>query len=266
MVDKKTRNNILILAFAGAMVFLILFGTNYLQITRKGLVWNPRTPTNGDETGDGAGNGQQPPSWQPPDWIPPDYTPPSNERAPTSITAFVSPNPITMGGWVVGTASSDGYNYAITVYAKHLGDGTVQSFAGLLGNDGKYELAQQINTPGFWQFWVESGGVKSNVVDLTVQGILIVSDRDHVSQTFAQPVQFKIYSHYRNANYDLVGYNHAASFSVIMTSGRTTYQGYAEVTYDMTVHTRGTYEIDVINLAGEKASDYGGTCWVTVGR
>jgi hypothetical protein len=85
----------------------------------------------------------------------------------------VLPNPANKGGALVADVLSDGFNAGITLHAKHLGTGQEATAAGLLGADGKFRHATQINIAGYYEAWVSSGSVTSPRVKFTVQGLHI---------------------------------------------------------------------------------------------
>lgn len=128
-------------------------------------------------------------------YVPPAPTP--TGKAPTSITAMVSPNPMRMCGWVYGDAITDGYSYSpIYLYAKHLGSGETTKITGTIGPDGKCSINTQLNTPGYWEFWAECNGVKSNVAQLTVQGIKVDINKESYWKDRDSSLDIKVYSHY----------------------------------------------------------------------
>lgn len=94
-------------------------------------------------------------------------------REPTQLTLQVLPNPANKGGVLVADVLSDGFNAGLTLHAKHLGTGQEATAAGLLGADGKFRHATQINIAGYYEAWVTSGAVTSPKVKFTVQGLHI---------------------------------------------------------------------------------------------
>jgi len=186
-----------------------------------------------------------------------------DKKAPTSMTAFVSPNPVTMGDWIKGTVTSDGYNYPITIHALHIGENAKQSFAGVLDDQGKYELINQLNTPGYWQFWVETDvGVKSNKVQLTCQGIKIVGDKTVYDKSQDDQITFKVYSHY-TGDAQVVAEDPNQAVSIPVTTVTINSGGYATFTVNLDSWSDGDYRFNVL-IGGEKATDYGGEFWVKV--
>jgi len=211
-----------------------------------------------------GGNGQnQTPS--PSSTPSPTSTPQSgNSLVPTSLYASVSPNPVVMNRFVYGSVVGNGYNTPITIYAKLLGDGTQQSFGGLLNADGRFELVQQLSTPGYWQFWVEAGSVKSNTVSLTCEGIRLWCESGTYSKTFRDSLIMKIYSNF-HGNAAIIANDPAHSVSYPVTNCAVNSNGYGTVAPSLDFLPNGNYELDVI-LAGHKATEYEGSFWVTVGR
>jgi hypothetical protein len=193
------------------------------------------------------------------------YTGQANSRAPTALTAFVSPDPVRMGGWVLGTLSSNGYNYPVTIMATHLGKGTQQSIAGFLGADGKWETAQQMNTPGYWQFIASvDTGTTSNRAQLTCIGINIGLSSDHYSKSFSTSITIEIYSHL-SGNFQIIANDPSHGVSYDITNAAVNHGGYGSVAPSLSMLPIGNYEIDA-HIGSEWAHDYGGTAWVTVGR
>lgn len=238
-------------------IIVVAFAQGWLSIPDLGLNFNIQFPgqeqNTGDGDGDDGGDGQP-------------YTPPSSSRAPTSLACFLSPNPGWMGGAFYGTVSSNGQNYPIEITVKHKGSGDTQTIPATLGADGKYELITQINTPGHWQAWAsaDGGAVKSNVVEFTVQGLLIVPEANHYSKTFRDSMVFRVYGSW-TGNAQIIAYDHDAAISIPVTSTVINSGGYGDFSVGLDSWGNGDYEFDVL-IAGQKATDYGGSGWVTVGR
>ena len=250
---KNSERNMLIV---GAVILgLIIFMSNPLQITLPGITLNPP-----------AGNGDGGSSTPPPSTPPPTTPPPETSSQPTSMTAFVSPNPLRLGGWVVGTVSSNGYNVPISISAKHKGQASTQTIPAFLGGDGKYELAQQMNTAGYWEFQATAeNGVKSNVATLTVEGINIVPEYDHYSKTFRDSLKMEVFSHYKGETMSVVAHNHAGGYSVPIASVSINIGGYGSISPNLDSLSNGDYELDVI-FGSDSATAWGGTSWISVGR
>jgi hypothetical protein len=232
------------------IISIIILAVAFLQVTGRidlsGLFIR-QDGNDGDHNGDGN-NGNN------------TYT---DIVAPTSLTAMVSPNPARMGGAVYGTAISNGRNFPITIYAKHKGENTQTTMAGLLGSDGKFDLITQLNTPGYWLFWVTAGSVKSNEVSLTCEGIMITSDRDTYSKTFLDSITFKVYSNFKG-NAAIVAYDPSGA-TIPITNTVINNGGYGVASVSLDFLPNGNYEFDVL-IAGQKAKDYAGSFWIRVSR
>jgi hypothetical protein len=193
------------------------------------------------------------------------YTGQANSRAPTSLTAFVSPDPVRMGGWVLGTLSSNGYNYPVSILATHLGKGAQQTIAGFLGADGKWQTAQQMNTPGYWEFYAfVDTGATSNKALLTCLGISIGLSSYHYSKSFATSITIGVYSHL-TGNCQIIANDPSHAVSYDITNTVINHGGYGEVAPSLAMLPLGNYEIDA-RIGSEWAHDYGGTAWITVER
>jgi len=191
--------------------------------------------------------------------------PSSNQLAPTSLTVTVSPNPMTMGGYIYGAVISNGYNSPVTIYAKLTGTGEVQSFGGLLDASGKFEQGEQMNTPGFWEFWATANGVTSNVARLTVEGLKVQCESSSYSKSMRDSLLIKVYSVF-SGNVGIVANDPAHSVSYPVTNCVVSSKGYGEVAPSLDFLPNGGYEMDAVN-GPHKASDYTqGTFWVNVGR
>lgn len=252
---KKNRNVMYLAIFLIAVIAIVLF-------YRSG--WTLNLPNQGGN-GNGQGGNDNQQGGDTYYYYNGDAQPqPANNRQPTSLTSAVSPNPVTMGGWVHGTVTSNGYNWAVTVYAKLKGIDQTQSFDAWLGADGKYTLDQQLNTAGYWEFWAKtSEGVTSNTVSLTCEGILITPSSSHYSRTFPHPITFKIFSNF-NGNAVLTA---TSPTGVVTTLGTisVSHSGYGEGTFGMPTATLGNYHVDC-TLATHTASSYGGDVWIEVNR
>jgi len=247
------------------LIALLLFGVTafyilptYFNLNPMGDVGdiivniiNPPPPSDGDGTGDGDGTTPPPDDGD-------DHVAPPNNLQPSSLTAFVSPNPMTMGGWIQGTVSSDGYNWPITIYATHKGEGATQSWAGLLAENGIYQLTQQLSTPGIWSFVVKTAeGLESNTVTLTCQGILIVPEFDHYSKTFRDSISFKIYSHMERQSAQILANFPAGSYTIPVTNIMIASGGFATFSTSLDSFANGDYQWDVI-IGSASAIGYGG--------
>jgi len=161
--------------------------------------------------------------------------------------------------------SSNGYNYPLTIYAKHKGSGQIQQLAALLGPDGKYTIAQQITVPGHWEFWAVAGSVTSNTIQLTVEGVKVVGESNHYSKTLRTSMTLQIYSHL-TGNAAIILNDPAHSTSYPLTNTYVNTGGYGEISITLNGYANGDYEIDAI-INGVKASSYTyGSYWVNIGR
>jgi hypothetical protein len=190
--------------------------------------------------------------------------PTSDSRAPSSMYANVEPNPVIMKHRVIGTVTSDGYKYPITVHAKHNGQGKEQTFGGLLDASGRFIITQTIDLPGYWSFWATAGSVSSNVASLTVGGISVVSERDHISKSMSPTCVVAVFSHY-TGTVGIFANDPSHSVSIPLGTATVNSGGYTAVNVDFSRLANGDYELDA-HTNGETATMYGGTCWVTVGR
>jgi hypothetical protein len=203
---------------------------------------------------------QSPPAPQDPQTPPPT----SNERAPTSLTVSLNTYDCYMTDWVTGTVTSNGYNYPLTVYMKHVGSGEQNNQGGLIGADGRFTQGQNINTPGVFEFWVTSGSVTSNKVTLNVHGVRIICDKTTVPfSPGPHVVNLKVYGDKNSVVVGMVNDPaHAISYpwpaSVTTNAG-----GYATTTYDFAGKNKGNYQIDAM-IKGYYASTWGADWWVEV--
>jgi len=197
----------------------------------------------------------------------PAATPPANEKAPTSPPLLtITPNPANMYGNVLGQVVTNGYNWPATAYIKHRGDGSQTSFDFLIGPDGKFDLIQQVNTPGRLEVWVQTiDGIRSNMVILTVRGIKIIPDSDRYSQLLDDECIFEVYSHF-DGNCQV----YSAQFgdwaleryltNVVINS-----DGYGTFGISLDALPRGNTQFDA-RIAGNTAVGWEGDCWVGIGR
>ncbi len=210
-----------------------------------------------EESDDGLDWENQPP----PDGNTQDY------KIPSSLTVFISPNPVNRGGAIFGEVVSNGYNAEVVIYAKHLGRAETVSIQGWLGGDGKFQHAQQINIAGYWEFWAtcNNGAVKSNTVKLTVQGIHIEQD-GHVSKSTNTNQKIEVYSHL-SGNCALWADYPAGSVSLPLTNVVINSGGYGVVVFDFSgvIWKYGDYELDCM-VQGSTAKSWGGTSWMDIGR
>ena len=95
----------------------------FFGITIPDIILNLVVPDSGD-------SGAQ--DW--PDWPEyPEFEPQPDSRAPTGLTIMVTPSEVDMGDWIIGTVSSNGYNWPLSVTVTHTGSGVSGEIAGFLG-------------------------------------------------------------------------------------------------------------------------------------
>jgi len=169
-------------------------------------------------------------------------------RQPTQLTLQVLPNPANRGGVLVADVISDGFNAGITLHARHMGTGQEVTAAGLLGADGKFRHATQINVAGYYEAWVTSGAAQSPRVRFTVQGL-------HVE---VRGATVHVFSH-------LVGScqvwadDPARSMSIPIGTVAINQGGHGGIQVDLSdpVWVSGTYGVDCV-IGGVTASSMGG--------
>jgi len=252
-MNTKTRNWVILIAVVIGII--LIANTNPLIIN---------LPAGTED------NANQPPSYQPPTYNPPEYpdypAPPENSRPPTSLYVVVEPNPVTMENYVYGSVTGNGYLYPITIHAKHVGEGTEETFGALLDDDGQFYHSQTVDIPGYWDFSASTDtGVTSNVPRLTVQGALIASSKTSFSRTFGgMTATVKVFSHSSGSCLIFVNDPDAGTSTPLETvhinSG-----GYASVTVNFGVLSLGYYELDMV-VNGIKASDYSASVNIFLGR
>lgn len=198
----------------------------------------------------------------------PAYTPAPDYDLPSSLHVTIEPNPVIMGNTVYGTVTSDGANYPVTVHAKHVGEGTEQTFGGRLDANGYFWHSETLAVPGYWDFWVTSdNGVSSNTPRLTVQGAMLTASRTFFSKTFAlydSHIELFCHSSGTATVFINTGSSSVPVGSVYINSG-----GFGEADLDLSsffsLRSTGTYEMDFV-VNGVKASDYGESITLTYGR
>lgn len=233
----------------------------------------PQNPFNPPSSG-----GQTPPPLSPPSSPPPAPPPPPPQAPPewplTTLSVVVSPNPIQMGGVVIGYVTGDKAGSPVTVTVIHLGVASVQTISGALGADGIYTVPPtQINTPGIWSFTATSGGITSNTVLLEVRGILVDIEPDSVSRATAGAQGYlHVYSHYAGTALDV----HAALDGIFdmgpmyefyyTTLDATNAGGYVGAMVSWSgVPSNDHFEVDVRHPGnGDMSRNYDGTDWIRV--
>jgi len=198
---------------------------------------------------------------------PPPAVIPENSKDPTSIMATVNPNPVWIGGAVLGEVVSNGYNTGITIKAVHVGLGTAQSIPAWLGTDGKFSFGpQQMNTPGYWQFQVTSdNGIKSNVVSLTVRGTSTVADKEFYSRLIDDSITIQCFSEHKGQTVLFTAVDHELGAETPLGSATINSGGYASITVNLDSLAIKHYELDAV-VGSDRASYYGHTAWVQMGR
>ena len=195
--------------------------------------------------------------------------PTSTSVAPTSFRVAMEPDNFQMGHVFAARVYSDGKDYPITLHAKHRGQGQEVVFVGRLDMDGEWPsdapYVDTLDLPGYWEFWVTAdNGVSSDITYITVYGVAVVIQDDHYSKSLEDSCLIQVFSHL-TGNCGIIALDHEASISIPVTNAVINSGGYGEVAPSLDFLASKTYEIDAI-IGGEKATDYGGTAWVEVGR
>lgn len=233
-------------------------------------------------TGDGAGGGflgiqipdiilnlvvpdQGAPDWEPPDWTPPEWTPPENSRAPTGLTVDVSPNTVDMGDWIIGTVTSNGYNWPLQIKVTHKGSGQSMTISGFLGADGKFELVEDVDIPGVYEVTAYTDTESSTPITFVVRGIRVVAERGHYSKTLSDSMLIGVYSHHTHQNAGIVGHYPSGSYSQAISNTVINAGGYGEVAPNLDGLANGDWELDAL-IGSDSAMAWSGTYWIDVGR
>lgn len=203
---------------------------------------------------------------------PPPPPPPEDDgedkRLPTGMFLQANPNDLWWGDWFYGSITSDGYNYAITIKATHLGSGKWEEIPGFIGPDGMFESSpSQMKTPGYWTFVATAeNGVVSNIETLTVRGVTTNVSPTTMSQTIPRPLIFEVYSTANRQNAFVFANNPAEGWSKDIINIQTNQYGYVSFEFEPSGPgwVRGDYETDAI-VGGLNAHDYD-TSWFTIGR
>jgi hypothetical protein len=227
----------------------------FLGFKLPDIVINLITPESGDQ-GD----------FDFPEW--PDYEPPppaENSRAPTDISVFVTPNEIDMGDWIIGTVTSNGYNWPLSVTVTHTGSGQSGELAGWLGANGQFEIYQAVNVPGVYEVTATSNGVTDGPITFVVRGILVDCDGGFYSKTMSDSKLIRVYTHHTHQNAGIVGHYPAGSYSRAITNTVINAGGYGEVAPNLDGLANGDWELDAI-IGSDSATAWGATYWVRVGR
>lgn len=190
-------------------------------------------------------------------------------RAPSGvITINVEPNPSVMGDMVWGNVITNGIDYPIRVSVTHLGTGDETIIDGTLDGSGQFYMSRNLDTPGIWRFQVSTDTISSNVVDLSVHGLIVNVDQGFCSKVIGNcvSIDFEIFSHHIGTHEVWVSKDGWMTMTHLATV-TTNAGGYVSGTMNMASLSNGNYEIDV----GHPASDdsawaWGSTDWITVGR
>lgn len=204
----------------------------------------------------------------PPPPPPPDDDPPENKRLPTSMWLSANPDDLWHGQWFYGSISTNGYNFAISIKASHLGSGETQTIPGFVGPDGMWtSTPQQMKTPGYWTFVATAeNGVVSNIGTLTVRGVTTTVNPTHYSRTFAPTLTVEVYTTARSESVLVFANYPAGGWSKTITTQNTNYNGYLTFTFkpDTLGWVTGDYELDA-TVNGLTASGYD-AAWFSIGR
>ncbi len=191
---------------------------------------------------------------------------PAAGRAPTMLTVTVTPNPMNMHGFFIGTVTSDGQNYGITItYTTPRSESL--SIRAFLGPNGMYTSTPiQMNIPGEYRFSVRAdNGVISNTAALQVNGVYINVDPDSVSRAFFHTITVEVSTGMYRSNYVVTASRDGWATSTVIVTGRVDTHGYASWTGDFNPFTLGNYEFDV-TINGQTARSYGASDWVNAQR
>lgn len=203
-----------------------------------------------------------------PEPTPEPYT---DKTLPSSLMASVSPLVINMNGYADGTVTSNGRNFAINTVATFITGSQSTDVAGFVDDDGMWDLWQQINSPGFWQFQTTSeNGVKSNIVYLEVKGMMIRANKEGISRLMSKThdVVFTVYSNHRSSNININMYlGGDLSKPILLGTGRTNRDGFYQTTITVPTTTLGNFMVDVDMGRTDAAHLYTyGNCWINIMR
>ncbi|MCW4015066.1 MAG: hypothetical protein NWF06_01730 [Candidatus Bathyarchaeota archaeon] len=263
MVDKKTA--LIIVAVVAVSCVVVATALFVFPDEANDLVSSifSMFDFSGDSSGDGEGSstviiieGDDDADYEPEDKV-----------FPTDIDIAVSPSSVSMGGWVTGLLSSDGRDYRIYTEVTHRGAGLSETLSGIVADDdGTYELSRQMYLPGLWKFQTTAeNGVVSNFAYLTVRGVQVDLEADHFSKTFRDSLELRVFCHYAGASVLFIANDPDASLSYSLGTATVNSGGYATLSYNFDSLGNGDYEIDAV-VAGDSASAWSATAWLTVGR
>lgn len=215
-------------------------------------------PDTGDDEADDDGD----------DFTPPPSPPPSDITVPTSLSCSVIYPTLTMGQYQLGTVTSNGRNYPVTIYVGHRGTGLMIEIAGFLNDHGMWTSPpQKMGTPGYYEAWVETDtGVASPHIFFVVEGIKVLGESEHYSKTFKDSFLIEVVSHYKNTNVQIIGNYPAGDYSQPITSTTLNNLGYGSVAPSFDSLANGDWELDAL-IGSDRAALYEyGTWWVDIGR
>jgi hypothetical protein len=186
--------------------------------------------------------------------------------APTgTITVNVEPSPLMVGGYASFNVVSNGKDYPVTGYGKHVGAGVTQTMDGRLTEQGRFYYGQTINLAGYWDFWAVSGGITSNVFRLQVQGCSFSMAEDRFSRMMGNmKTTVQLFSHF-TGNAQVFATNEATGVVTNVAVIRINSGGYGSGEVDFSGMSLGNYMLD-FSIGGIKASDYGNDVWFNLGR
>lgn len=194
----------------------------------------------------------------------------SDKILPTSLSASISPLVIDMNGYAGGTVTSNGRNFAISTTATFITGSQTTEVAGFVDDDGMWDLWQQINSAGFWQFQtISENGIKSNIVYLEVRGMMIRADKTTISRLRGNnDVVFTVYSNHRSSNINInMCKGGDLSLCTSIGTGRTNRDGFYQATIAVPMTTISNFMFDVDMGRTDAAHLYTyGNCWVNIMR
>lgn len=191
-------------------------------------------------------------------------TPAPDNLAPTSLVVVVAPVSAPKGTMVTGVVTSNGFNFPITIHAKHVGANSEVTFGGLLNSEGKFWHSQQLDLCGQWDFYVSGNGVNSNVARSTITGIMLHSEETTYSRSFDHEGVWQVFSSV-SGSCSIFADDPAHGISIPLGTVIVNVGGYAVTNLDFGALTLGTYTINCV-VNGQKASDFGGAVTIEVIR
>ena len=253
-MSKLSKTEIKTLAIAAVLVLAALF-----------LAYVSR-PTDETPSPTASPSPTSPPWWDSQPTYPTAPPAPDDVDVPTSLQTTLHENPITIGEDLRGSVTSNGRNYPITVYARHVGQNVETSFGAFISEFGDFYHSQPLNTAGYWDFWATTDtGVTSNVPRLTVEGANIEMSQTSFSRIMDDMAcTVQLYCH-SSGTATLFANDIDAHTSIFMDTVYINSGGYGATTFDFSGWSLGNYELDFI-VNGIKASDYEESKFITLGR